>query len=474
MLFNSLAFIIFFPIVAIVYWLLPVKWRNPFLLVASYYFYMNWEPRFALLILFSSVTTWGCALLMQKYARRRKIILTACLTVNFGILFVFKYLGFIASLITDALAALHIAITVPHFELLLPVGISFFTFQAVGYTIDVYRQTIKPERNILTYMLFVAFFPQLVAGPIERAKNLLPQFNDRHRFDGDEVIRGVRMMVIGYFMKLCIADSVSPYVDAVYGNIAMHNGTSIILATLFFTFQIFCDFGGYSLIAIGAARCMGFRLMQNFRQPYLATSVKDFWRRWHISLSSWFSDYLYIPMGGNRCSRIRHCFNLFVTFLVSGLWHGANTTFVAWGAYHGGLQVAHTLWHKKDKRKNAPVRRPLLIRLINIFVTFVLMMIGWVFFRANTMSDALLALKKMATSRGMLYNGEGKPAILLPLLLIGLLMSVEIYNEVQTDRGKKMTYESTGLRSCLLTAALIIVILLCAQFDGGQFIYFQF
>lgn len=472
MLFNSLQFMVFFPLVVVAYWLLPARMRNAMLLIASYYFYMNWEPVYALLILLSTVTTWGCALLIAREAPdsgRRKLWLALCLALNFGILFLYKYAGFVTTSVHDALAALGIAMQVPQFTLLLPVGISFYTFQAIGYTIDIYRGTLKPERSLWTYALFVAFFPQLVAGPIERAKNLLPQFHSTHRFDGRGLLDGLRLMVWGFFMKLCIAEAVAPYVNAVYNNIAMHNGTSIWLATFFFTFQIFCDFGGYSLIAIGTARCLGFTLMQNFRQPYLARDVKDFWRRWHISLSSWFSDYVYIPLGGNRCSTARHQTNLFLTFLVSGLWHGANWTFIAWGAYHGLLQVGLALKRKFLPRK-LPLRR--LATAMSMAVTFVLALVGWVLFRANSLADARIALTRMLHPGGMLYNGEGKPEILLPLLLIGLLMVREVRNE----RGHKfsLTGNANVYVSALSTAALIIVILLCARFQSGQFIYFQF
>lgn len=503
MLFNSLGFVIFFPLVVLFYWFLPNRFRNSFLLVASYYFYMNWEPMYALLIAFSSVTTWGCGLLMEKFTDRKKLILTVCLTVNFLILFIFKYFGFITTSVHDALSHLGISMYVPSFELLLPVGISFYTFQAVGYSIDVYRGTLKAEKSLMTYALFVSFFPQLVAGPIERASNLLPQFHKPHFFNQYNVISGLKTMTWGYFMKLCIADNVSPYVDAVYNNIPMHNGTSILLATFFFTFQIFCDFCGYSLIAIGTARCIGFSLMQNFRQPYLATSVKDFWRRWHISLSTWFSDYLYIPLGGNRCSPIKHKRNLFITFLVSGLWHGANWTFVLWGAYHGVLQIVHSIrakikWLTLPQNCLTTVIQNCLTTLISILTTFCLVMIGWVFFRANSVSDAFLALRKMATDHGMLFNGDGKPAIILPLILIVALMIKEILSERQliserqnisgeqrtsltnTTNGPEVVHNNTTYsnriltRDVLTTATLVIVILLCATFHGGQFIYFQF
>ena len=296
------------------------------------------------------------------------------------------------------------------------------------------------------YALFVSFFPQLVAGPIERSSNLLPQFDEKHRFNTPMFIEGIKMMLFGYFMKLCIADNVSGYVDAVFNNMDFHNGTSLILATFFFTFQIFCDFGGYSLIAIGAAMCMGFRLMQNFRQPYLAVSPKNFWRRWHISLSSWFTEYVYIPLGGNRCSKGRRTFNTVATMLVSGLWHGANWTFVIWGAYHGVLvAICNIFPGKKNDEREARNRK------------------------------FLSGLKKMGTEHGMLYNGNGMPSILMGLMLIGILMVIEIYRE---RRGTRQLPEhlSTGrlITDIAYSATLIIVILLCGSFTGGQFIYFQF
>ncbi len=479
MLFNSLQFLLFFPVVVLLYWVLPYRFRNALLLVASYYFYMNWEPVYALLIFFSTLTTWGGALLIgRSEGRASKLAFVSTLVINLGILFVYKYLGFVGDEIKHFIDAAGLGIEIPHFEFLLPVGISFYTFQAVGYTVDVWRRTILPEKNLATYALFVSFFPQLVAGPIERAKNLLPQFQVRHLFNGSSMIKGFELMTLGYFMKLCIADNVAPYVDAVFNNLVYHNGNSILLASVFFTFQIFCDFGGYSLIAIGVARCMGFRLMQNFRQPYLACSVKDFWRRWHISLSSWFSDYVYIPLGGNRVSTGRHFSNLFVTFLLSGIWHGANYTFVAWGAYHGVLQCVNAAHRKWGRFKASPENR--LIKVVNIIVTFILMVIGWIFFRANNIDDAFTALRKIATERGMLFNGDGKPAILLPLVLIVLLMVYEIYKERSMPKGKDIDpylqspHRPALLRSALFTGVLIIIIMLTARFAGGQFIYFQF
>lgn len=337
MLFNSLQFLLFFPLVCIGYFLLRNnKWRTPFLLIASYYFYMNWNPVYAVLILTSTVLTYACGLLVEKHSNnnnRKKAFLVVSLIINFAILFFFKYYNFINESIFSVLELAGLRWPVPNLDVLLPVGISFYTFQAVGYSIDVYRGTIKAEKNFLTYALFVSFFPQLVAGPIERAQNLLPQFHEEHRFSYDNAVEGLKQMIWGFFMKLCVADVLAEYVNAVYNNVQQHNGTSMVIATIFFTFQIYCDFGGYSNIAIGAARVMGFRLMENFHRPYLSLNIKEFWKRWHISLSSWFMDYVYIPLGGNRVSYPRHLLNLAITFLVSGIWHGANWTFVLWGGY---------------------------------------------------------------------------------------------------------------------------------------------
>lgn len=478
MLFNSLQFLIFFPAVVLVYWLLPAKGnlRNYMLLIASYYFYMNWEPVYALLIFFSTITTWGGALLLERVSdASRKRVLVTTLVLNLGILFTYKYLGFVGDQLRVLIDRLGLGMAIPEFNILLPVGISFYTFQAIGYLVDVSRGTLRAERNFFIFALFVSFFPQLVAGPIERAKNLMMQFHERHRFSGEKLISGLELMVFGYFMKLCIAENVAPYVDAVFNNLSQHSGPSVLLATFFFTFQIFCDFGGYSLIAIGAARCMGFSLMQNFRQPYLSPSIKDFWRRWHISLSSWFTDYVYIPLGGNRVKTHRHFGNLFVTFLVSGIWHGANYTFIAWGAYHGFLQCAHTA-RKKWVKFSLPHNR--LFSALNIFVTFLLVSLGWIFFRANSLGDALLAFRKIFTEPGMLYNGDGKPTIILALLLIGLLMVFEMIHEYKDSRSGNAvncnSFNHSLGASIFTTALLLVVILLTARFTGGQFIYFQF
>ena len=327
MLFNSISFLLFFPIVCIVCYLIPsLRFRNLFLLFASYYFYMNWEPVYALLLLSSTVITYVFAIGIERsnHISRRKLFLTINIILNLGILFFFKYWNFAAEQVSMLLCSSGLDMKVPEFSILLPVGISFYIFQALGYSIDVYRKDVRAERDFFTYALFVSFFPQLVAGPIERSRNLLPQFKKLNKFDYDTVMAGVNLMIWGYFLKLVMADRCGMYVDAIYNNVEMHNGGSYLLASLLFPFQIYGDFAGYSLIAIGAAKVMGFKLMENFHRPYFSQSVGEFWHRWHISLSTWFKDYVYIPLGGNRVSKTRCYFNLMVTFVVSGIWLGAN------------------------------------------------------------------------------------------------------------------------------------------------------
>lgn len=462
MLFNSISFLLFFPIVCFLYWAIPDKYRNALLLIASYYFYMSWEPFYAVLIVFTSLSTWLCAIMVDKTEKKKKVYISLCLIINLLILFVFKYYNFAIDSITGIIPKLKI----PHSDLLLPVGISFYTFQCIGYIIDVYRKDILPEKELITYALFVSFFPQLVAGPIERAKNLLPQFHAKHTFNGDFFIAGLKMMIWGYFMKLCIAGNVAPYVDAVFNNVPNHNGTSLLFASFFFSFQIFCDFGGYSLIAIGTARCLGFNLMQNFNHPYLSLSIKDFWHRWHISLSSWFADYLYIPLGGSRCSNTKHFRNLFLTMLISGLWHGANWTFVCWGGLHGIFLICNSIYSRLRKKK---VMAPLFLRVL---MTYMFTTLAWIFFRANTISDATTIIDKIFTDHGQLFKGDGIPALVLPIMMIVILLVKELKDEYRLPI--KLMHNNSPWISIPSSALVIIIILLCAEFNSGQFIYFQF
>ncbi len=471
MLFNSFEFLIFFPTVCIVYYLLKGnRWRIPFLLIASYYFYMNWKPVYAMLIMTSTVLTYLCGLLVERYADdkpKQKAFLVISLVINFAILFAFKYFNFINESVFRLLGMAGIRWTVPNLDVLLPVGISFYTFQAVGYSIDVYRGTIKAERNFLTYALFVSFFPQLVAGPIERAKNLLPQFHEEHSFNSYEAIEGLKQMLWGFFMKLCVADMISEYVNAVFNHVERHSGTSMIVATLFFTFQIYCDFGGYSNIAIGAARVMGFRLMENFRLPYYSLSIKEFWKRWHISLSSWFMDYVYIPLGGNRVKYPRHLLNLMITFLVSGLWHGANWTFVIWGGLHGTYQVIGNLWRKYIHK---PEYRTTFSRLLSTAFCFVLVSFAWIFFRANNVTDAFTII-------GKIFTNHRAPFVDKSVFVYGLIaLFILIFKETKDNFNWNIHFmhsKHTVVRY-ISTVALIVYVLLFGSYANGQFIYFQF
>ncbi|ERJ93747.1 alginate O-acetyltransferase AlgI family protein, partial [Treponema lecithinolyticum ATCC 700332] len=360
MLFHSIKFFIFFPIVTILYLffvrVIKKNWLNQLLLLAaSLYFYACWNPKYLLLILSSVFITWASGILMtDKPQRYKKIVLFMSLLSNLGILFFFKYYNFFANTINILYTKLHIHTQIPAFNVLLPVGISFYTFQALGYSIDVYRGAVKPEKNIITYALFVTFFPQLVAGPIERTGHLLPQFKSNHDFDYTRVTDGLKLALWGMFKKIVIADQLAVYVDKVYSSPTEYQSIALILATVFFAFQILCDFSGYSDIAIGCAKILGFSLNKNFDSPYLARNIADFWKRWHISLSTWFRDYLYIPLGGNRCFCIRHYFNLLITFILSGLWHGASITFIFWGLIHGLFLVIGNIKNRVCKAPPPP------------------------------------------------------------------------------------------------------------------------
>ncbi|MBP5282384.1 MAG: MBOAT family protein, partial [Lachnospiraceae bacterium] len=344
MYFNSIDFLIFFPIVVFGYFLIPKKVKYLWLLVASYYFYMCWNAKYAILIAFSTVVTYASGLLLEKETQKskKKLVVALCFIVNLGILGFFKYFGFFLENINGILSLIHVEVLKNPFNLLLPVGISFYTFQALGYMVDVYRGEIKAERNLFKYALFVSFFPQLVAGPIERSKNLMSQIDameTKRLWNYDKIVSGLGLMVWGLFQKMVIADRCAVFVDAVHEYLYAAGTVETVAAAILFSIEIYCDFAGYSAIAIGAARVMGFTLMENFDTPYFATSIQDFWRRWHISLSTWFRDYVYIPLGGSRCSKAKKYRNLMITFLCSGLWHGASWNYVIWGGIHGFYQI---------------------------------------------------------------------------------------------------------------------------------------
>lgn len=492
MLFNSYDFMIFFPIVILIYFIVPRKARYIWLLVASYYFYMGWNPKYALLIAISTIITYMSGRLLDKAESHRKWIVAGSFITNIGILVFFKYFDFLLGNLNAALGALGITALDKPFDVLLPVGISFYTFQALSYTMDVYRGEIPAEKNILRYALFVSFFPQLVAGPIERSKNLLSQVahvEEINLWDYERVTRGFMLMLWGFFQKMVIADRVAILVDTVYDSYWMYGSIELILATVLFAVQIYCDFSSYSTIAIGAARVMGFRLMENFNTPYFARSIKEFWQRWHISLSTWFRDYLYIPLGGNRCSRLRRYFNLMVTFLVSGLWHGASWSFIAWGGLHGFYQIIVDIlrpWKKKLIERYQMKAESFSYKLGQAFITFVLVDFAWIFFRMNSLKYSLQFIGRIFTQWDpwvlfdkSLYNlGLSQQEMSIAFFAVMILILIDLVHYL---RGKALDEALAG--QCLwfrwgallfLLSYIIVFGIYGPAFEAKQFIYFQF
>jgi alginate O-acetyltransferase complex protein AlgI len=400
MLFNSIEFLLFFPVVTIIYFLLPHKWRWLHLLAASCIFYMAFIPVYIFILFFTIIIDYLAGIMIENAeGRKRKLFLICSIVANVGMLMFFKYCNFFITNVNAVLHSLHIqANPVPLLKIILPIGLSFHTFQAMSYTIEVYRGRQKAERHFGIYALYVMFYPQLVAGPIERPQNLIHQFHEGKRLDYGNVTGGLKLILWGMVKKIAIADRLALLTDPVFNNPHNYPPVTLCIAVLFFTFQIYCDFSGYSDIAIGAARVMGFKLMKNFNRPYASRSLAEFWTRWHISLSTWFKDYLYISLGGNRVAVPRWFFNLFFVFLVSGFWHGANWTFVVWGALHGFYLIAGIITGK-IKEKYAGVtttdNNGWFKNAINIFITFSLVLVAWVFFRANTLADSFYILRRL-------------------------------------------------------------------------------
>jgi len=498
MLFNSLDFLIFFPIVCLVYFLMPKRLRNFWLLVSSYYFYMCWNAKYALLLFFSTFATYMCGLAMERIkgkdlpeeqkTRRKKWVLALCCLANLGILFFFKYYNYSLHLVWRALDLVGIRQSLPVFDVILPVGISFYTFQALGYTIDVYRGEIYAERNFFRYALFVSFFPQLVAGPIERSKNLLRQLAAPQSFDPDNAKKGLFIMLWGFFLKLVLADRIAIFVDSVYTEGLPYGGWYLVIATVLFAFQIYCDFAGYSTIAIGAARILNIRLMENFSAPYISGSVAQFWRNWHISLTSWFKDYLYIPLGGSRRGSLRKHLNKLTVFLVSGLWHGADMSFVVWGGLNGLFQIiGEVLQPLRDRAVKllGIDRRSLAHRIMKILVTFVLVDFTWIFFRAQSISQGIAVVRSILGTAnhwvlfdGSLYTlGLNAPNFHLMLCCILLLLVVDIF-KTRGIRPLDVVCRQHALFQVFFFVLCVCFILVFGAwgtyYDQAAFIYFQF
>jgi D-alanyl-lipoteichoic acid acyltransferase DltB (MBOAT superfamily) len=393
MLFNSFHFFLFFPVVTLLYFALAHRFRWILLLAASYYFYMCWRPEYIVLIMISTTVDYFAAIKIEdaRAPRVRKYFLLTSLVVNFGLLFSFKYFNFIAATLSGLLALVHAPVSIPALDVLLPVGISFYTFQEVSYVIDVYRGHLPAQRHLGVFALYVSYFPQLVAGPIERSPRLMPQLTERHQFNTEDAVYGLRMILWGMCKKVVIADNLATWVDAVYEAPGACPGPVLALGTICFAFQIYCDFSGYSDIAVGSARIMGISLMRNFDRPYLSRSIPEFWQRWHISLSTWFRDYVYIPLGGSRVSPWRWYANILIVFAVSGLWHGANWTFVVWGTLHGSYYVIGKLLARPRAALVAVTglgKVPRLRAVLQTALTFVLACFAWIFFRAPNMESA--------------------------------------------------------------------------------------
>lgn len=475
MLFNSLQFLVFFPTVTALYFLVPEALSWIVLLAASYYFYTSWNGWVILLLLISTVIdyTAGICIADSQNTYKKKLYLAISLCSNLGLLALFKYANFFLQSVQTITDTFGLQTHVGYLNVLLPVGISFYTFQTMSYTIDVYREQLTPERNFGKFALFVTFFPQLVAGPIERAGSLLAQFVRRAPFTYENAVVGLRTFLGGMLLKVVVADNLAPYVDAVYNNVYEFYGWPLLFATYLFAFQIFCDFAGYSYMAIGCARVLGFELMENFKQPYLATSIADFWRRWHISLSTWFRDYLYIPLGGNRVSHTRWLGNVMITFLVSGLWHGASWTFVIWGGLNGLYQLIG-LYLPQTISTNIP-------RVFKIGCTFAAVCFAWIFFRANSCADAWYIVTHMFAglqSKHSMYLL--RRAVLigrtsdLPMLF-GLTLTVWSVFIIQSFGSIRLSIDSLyrPVRLSLYYVGLL-ALLFFGEFGGQQFIYFQF
>ena len=488
MLFNSLQFVIFFPIVIILYFLIPHKKRWILLLIASYYFYMCWKVDYIVLIIISTLIDYVCSNKMSRINEKpkRKKWLLLSLFSNLGILFGFKYFNFFSENIQNIFNHYNVFYEMPFFDVLLPVGISFYTFQTLSYTIDVYNNKTPAQKHLGVFAVYVSFFPQLVAGPIERSNHLLPQFLKKHEVKYERMKAGLQKMLWGFFKKIVIADNLAILVDSVYNNVENYSGLALILATIFFTFQIYCDFSGYSDIAIGTAKVMGFELRENFKRPYFSKSIREFWQRWHITLSSWFRDYVYIPLGGNRTIKWKWYYNILITFLLSGLWHGANWTFIIWGALHGFYLITALILSKPNEKIFKIIKNisPQLNKIMDVALTFILVAFAWIFFRANSLSDAIYVITNLfgdyesimnINSIKMQFRGIGlyTDDIIKSCILIIILITYSLY-----ERGgnvwEKLSQKPRWMRWAIYYILVFGILFIAPHSNVNNFIYFQF
>lgn len=473
MTFQSLEYLIFFSILFILHWTLFSKRKehqNGLIVVASLVFYGWWDWRFLGLLIITALSTFLSSRWMDNTndAKKRKFLLVGTIVINVGILFFFKYFNFFVQSFIDALSLMGMSVNVTTLHILLPVGISFYTFTALSYTIDVYQHKVESTNDALAYFAYVMFFPSILSGPISRAKKQLPQYFSRRNFDFDKSISACKLILWGGVMKLCLADRLGIYVDTIYTNIAQHNGTTLLITSILYSIQIYADFAGYSLMAIGFGKLLGIDLQTNFIRPYFAKTVTDFWRRWHISLTTWFRDYIYFPLGGNRCSKARWALNTLIVFAISGLWHGAAYTFIIWGAMHGVCMVIERLvYGEKIKQLSDKFSMSNIIRII---ITFTIVNFAWIFFRINNLGDVMQIFKKIFTE-------PGKPFLDTNTLLMGFVAMaiIFIYDLVKEKHLNMHLLSSRFMVVRYLTAIMLIVYILAfGVLNGGSFIYFQF
>ena len=476
MLFNSFIFLIFLAIVLPAYFLLPRKHKNPLLLLASYIFYGYWDWRFCLLLLLSTVADFfiGRALYQSTEPSARKRWLILSMVINLGILAFFKYFNFFADSFQTFVSPFGMQLDYLHLHIILPVGISFYTFQTMSYTIDIYRKKLQPTHSFLDFALFVAFFPQLVAGPIERATQLLPQISRLKNPTPDQVQQGLTLIVLGMFKKVMIGDACGRIVDRVFGQMEYYHSTELLMALVLFSVQIYADFSGYSSIARGVGKLLGVELMRNFEQPYLSTSITEFWRRWHISLSSWLRDYLYISLGGNRQGTNRTYINLMLTMLLGGLWHGASWNFVIWGGLHGIYLAVHK-WMLGDRKV---VMRPQIqgvsdavVHLLKGVATYLLVLLTWLFFRATSFEDVTMFVSRVVVWEGSAYAGR---FIKIAGAYLGMTLLLDAAEYVTKSHAFVLKIKSRPIRYGILAPLFIIVLLFMFQSEPLPFIYFQF
>ena len=486
MLFNSFAFLVFFPLVTAGYFALPQRWRWAWLLAASCWFYMQFIPIYILILGFTIVVDYYAGILIEgAQGRARKWLLGGSIVANVGVLAVFKYFNFINGNLTTLAEFIGWNYSINNLAILLPIGLSFHTFQAMSYTIEVYRGHQKSERHFGIYALYVMLYPQLVAGPIERPQNLIHQFHERHNFDYNRVVSGLKLMAWGLFKKVVVADRLALVANAVFDNPSQFKGPALVVGTVAFCFQIFCDFSGYSDIAIGSARVMGFSLMNNFDRPYCSRSIAEFWRRWHISLSTWFRDYLYIPLGGNRVNRGRWYGNMLLVFLISGLWHGANWTYIIWGTLHGIFLVVGSVTEKVRARLCAATRlsqHSFIHGTFRVLITFALVNIGWIFFRAKSVHDAWQIVTHLNTGwleifrfsglREILHSLGGKRQFALCILGVLIIEGVPLL-QLRFANETRVSAWPWWLRWSFYYGAASALFFLYVE-ASDQFIYFQF